>query len=425
MKYIWIVLNAEDATQQLKTWMDEGHISGVNELSQGIQAYTNKLKSFAQERGGSVVLSMQERIVMQLPTSAANEFEKIIEGYSETLGAPIAVGIGLNYNEAIKASNKARATGKTELFDPSIDDDWEASLSETKRPALAYRKPYNGRVTDKIPKTPTVEEEAKMNQSSIQQMLSELGLPELMEAQQQQMESMQEQQQQMEAEQQMAEQQAMQEGQEGQEGQEPQVAAEQEEPEMSRAPGTLLDALMGHTDEGQEEETPQLLEQDAGLIEQAVGQVQEVTEEGQQMAQEIEPEVSEAEESAEENDDDPFTDKIGHTLNMVHDKLPEIMSLRSQDPDGFKDTISAIVRLINAAKKKNVRKADELIQDITVLAKTKQLNLPVGTRRGRMVKIRLPDGTEKWRSMASGRVTSNADGQPISVRVANEEALDQ
>lgn len=429
---IWVVLNAEDALQQMKDWMDQGHISGINQLTQGIKAYTNKLKSYAQEKGGSVVLSMDGRLVLQLPSSAANELEKIIEGYSLTVDAPVAVGIGLSYNEAVKASNKSKYTGELELFDPSMDEDFKPTDGQLNRRTRKYNKPYNGRPTDKIPEIPTVEQEAKLNQSLIQNMLSELGLNEVMQAQQQQMESMEEQQQEAEAE---AEEQAMQQEQMG--NQEPQVDENgqpvetqdpnqetEEQPEMARAPGTLLDALIGHT--VTEEETPENIEQDYQMIEQAASSIQEATPEGQELAQQIEPEVVEAEEAAEEDDNDPFTDKIGHTLNMVHDKLPEIMSMRSQDPEGFKETMSSIVRLMNAAKKKNVKKAEHLIEEIAKFSRMGHHNKwPVGSRKGRMQKVKLPDGREVWRSMTSGRVKSNEDGQAVSVRHHNEEAQDQ
>lgn len=405
---VWVVISASEAQKRLVSFIDSGYLIEATSFSYALQGLIDKMKSFVQQYGGSIPLHMYERIVMQIPSSAAEQIPSIIKGYSEALNNKISVGMGLTMEEASIAAKKSSRTGKIELHDPKNDYHYEESFIKSSNsprkltegvvlppnifdPTTPDDDQYQYKSTsDKTDtKIPTIEESQQGEMKLIQGITAQMGLKEVQQQQQQMQQQMQQQQ-------------------------------AQQQP-----PGDLLESLNGGPVDGH---TPDDQGDEKNNSDQKTDKVPGSEDKDKDKAtKELTEEVEDAESAASD-------DKIAMHLDKIKGQIPQIMGLADKDPKAFKQTMDMINKLIQLAhsRSKTTKKSEtrenleELIKAINRRAASSKplsngVRYPVGTRLGRYKKV-LVEGMEKWREMSSGIVQGK--GGAISIRESNKESTD-
>lgn len=382
MNSVWVVTDSQQISRRLNQLIDEGRLSDANELYYSVQSFLEKIKSFCQARGCSVLLAMPDRCIMQLSTTAAEELPQIAETYMESFGGKLAIGIGLQFYEASEAAKKSVYSGEIEMFDPDEESkvfkrEAPNSLAEQSSITLPPNmfdpdSPDNNEVEPPAkPKKkpaavmrPPADHELRASQQMIGGVMQELGFP----------------------------------------------GMQQQQPE----PRDLMEALNGGPMQGYQPPEP----------EQQSGGSSASSSEGSE-EESLQSEVEQAEQEAE-----AFNGKLASMLANVKQQIPQIMGLAEKDPKAFKQALNVIQKLIAVAhQRKRVTKAQE--SEVEKLEKMFRRNqrghigghhkrYPVGTRIGRRKKV-LVDGKEVWRSMASGQV-KDPQGKAVSVRSSNATA---
>jgi hypothetical protein len=340
-----------------------------------------------------------EFIAMEIPIDVAAELPNLIENFTETAGDGLAIGVGLDFQEAAMAAKKSYKTGKVELFNPA--DTYQEKITKTSNsrtninqnvslptnlfdPEQPDDKPYQKVIDQKsnpVPKRMSLKESFSAEAQFIQAINEMLGAGEIEQAAQQQQQMMQQQQ--------------------AQQQQQPQG---QEDPDAHANTNTtdLLGQLSGQ---------PQ--QQQAPGQQQGEGDGQEQEQAAQEVAQEVDDATKEA--TADHNQE--LMDK----LKDVKAQIPQIMAMASKDPKAFQQTMSMIQKLITSAKQ--VQKSEQDLEKKGVSSSGPQamsgIRFPVGTRKGNYKKV-LVNGKEVWRSMASGQVQAT-DGTDISVKANNQQ----
>ena len=116
---VWVVIACDAVSDRLRSWLDSGHFEEATRYAQILQNFNDKLKSFAQSKGGHLSVALYDRQILEIPSSAADELPYFLEGFREDLGQnKIAVGIGLDFSEATRACRHSRGTGEIELYTP-------------------------------------------------------------------------------------------------------------------------------------------------------------------------------------------------------------------------------------------------------------------------------------------------------------------
>lgn len=390
---IWVVVSASEAQSRLVDLIDKGYLAEAIGFSNTLNAMTNKMKKFIQQFGGSMPIALYERLIMQIPSSAADQIPSIMKSYSEALNGKIAVGMGLTMEEAARAAEKSTFSGQIELYDPEeISNDiefYEKSGQKSRRFSYGVVLPPN--LFD-----PTTPDEAQYK-TSTEDDIAPIPTPE----------------QQMQAEAQLIQAVAEQLG-----AGEAQKQMEQQQEAQQAGGRDLLESLNGGPVDGHEpqEEQPQEQPKQAQSSSEKQGDGDE---------QQLEAQVEEAEEVTTD-------DKLAMTLDKVKNQIPQIMGLAESNPKAFKDTMNMINKLIQLAhtRSKNTKKSEyrlqieNLIKAINLKAaygkpKTNGIIYPPGTRLGRYKKV-LVDGKQKWREMSSGAIQDDK-GKAISVKEFNKE----
>lgn len=386
---VWVVISADEAHTRLVEFIDNGSLAEAVGYSSALNSLVDKMKKFVQQYGGNIPIYLYERIIMQVPSSAAEQLPEIIAGYSEALNNKIAVGIGLTMHEASQAAKKSLYTGSIELFDPvdTQDEDFYKSgmnprkwKSDVILPPNTFDPtiPDGSRFVDETEEhqtgIPSIKEALQTETELIQAMAGQLGMDQMQEsmkqAQQQQTQS-------------------------------PEQAAEQQ-------PQDLLEALNGGKVEGHQPEAKE-----------------EAPQQEQELAGELEEEIEEAEDTTAD-------DKIAMQLDKIKNQIPQIMGLATTNPKAFKQTMDMINKLIQLAHNRSkTTKKSETREKIEGLLKTFNKKLgdrpktgghvfPPGTRLGRWKKVVI-NGKETWRELSTGQVKDNT-GEPLSVKEHNKQA---
>lgn len=363
---VWVVISSQAIVDKIRESLDNGQFSRVNELTSYLKGFNDKLQSMVQQYGGHLYVALYERIVLEIPITVANQIPNLVMELKSHVGPQVACGIGLDFSEAARASQNSVSTGNIEMYGES--DEVEKDEPEMLELPPNLFNPEMQHTVNNIPEKahepiaepvfrPGIQQELQMESQYLQAIGQSMGFGPPPQTQQQPGQPDQ---------------------QTGQQGQNPQ---------------DLLEALHGAPIPGR----------------------QSSPENQDQSSEEKQP--GKPTESEEESDDSHS--KLAASLLEVRNRIPELTALAEKNPEAFKQSMRLIHKLVDLArtKKKSAKKSeiDTINQKLEEL--TKKLHLPVGTRRGRRVKV-LINGKEVWRSMAAGRV-QDASGEPISVKSHN------
>ena len=380
---VWVVFSCDAVTDKLRSWLDTGHFEEAIKYSQSIKDYNDKLKAFAQSKGGHLMVALDDRQIMELPASAADEIPYFIEGFKEDLGQhKIGVGIGLDFDEAVRAMRHSLQTGEIELYTPGETPIFKANeitdatdafglnvdpaglKDEMLLPPNIFDPQFPPKEAQKFPPT---KDRPFVSRPEMQKELQAEG--EMLQGIGQQMQPPQPQQPQ---------------GAPGQPGQ-PQ-------------PQDLMEALNGGPIPGRQPTPPQ------GAAE---GESDKKPKEGDE---------GEGKEGGDEG-----AEKLYGALANIQQKIPQLMELHAKNPDAFKQSMDLINKLMKLTQTKKseklVAKLDELEKAFTTGI---HRNWPVGTVIGRKKKV-MVGGKAAWRSVISGQVRDASDN-PISVKSHNLQA---
>jgi len=365
-KTLWIVIYSQHIADKARENLESGQFATANETLQAVKGFQDQLQSICQQHGGHVHALLPEWTIIEGPSTVAESVPYYVEGFNEGRANKIAVGIGLDFNEAVKAMQKSRASGDIELYEEDVTKSEETRFSISPnlfdvhtqaRVNSIPAKPADGEMTLIMP---TLEQQVQMQQQMMQITMQNLGA------------TSPEQQQQQQAQQQAQQQQ----------------------------PRDLVEALHG-------------------------GQVQDRNPYRAQPQQETKKEEPDATEESPETDEDDVQDRLGGLLLQVKSQIPQLISLAEKNPEAFKQSMSLVQKLLTLAhkNKKNIakRETEELTQLFNETLE-KRVILPVGTVKNRKKKV-LVNGKARWRSMISGQVKDQA-GQAISVKSSNAQSQD-
>jgi hypothetical protein len=391
MNTVWIVLNNQAVTDRLRELIDHGQLGQANEYAYLLEAFITKIKSFVQNKGGSVVIALYERIVIQLSVNDAEEIPDIIKDYQDRFAGNVACGIGVTFAEAAKAAEKSVGTGQIELYDPSQDTptsvyqkketpggmvrdgfDIPGNLFDPLSPVPKQPDPIENPIPPFIGR-PTADQEAQGDAQQVQILVQQLGG-----------------------------------------GQQAAPGQDQEQPQQ---PQDLLEALNGGPVQGHN--SAPKAPPESGESEPKSGKSKESKKDSDEPdAKEVKEEVDEAEKDASK-----FNDQLADQLHNIKAQLPQIMALADSNPKAFSQAMNMISKLITVAKQRNKvsksqkEECDELSKALNDRLKA---HLPIGTTLNRKKKV-MVNGKATWRSMVSGQVKDASDSA-ISVRSSNLQA---
>lgn len=381
---VWVVIAGDEIVTKLSDLIDAGNFSEANHLKYNLSAMLDKMEKETKAAGGSIYISTWERIILKIPPSLAEFLPNFLEPYAELFNRKIAVGIGLDFLEAVQASRKSRLTGQIELFNYdavnkaefTVDDinELPPNLYDPDTPPPREQKKLQISVS-----MPSFEESVNMDAEMIASTAQSLGIlpPEEL---QQQMQDM--------ASQQMDEQQPQQ------------------------APKSLLEALNGGAVPG-----------DKGQIQSKEDQITQNTADQNPSGQEQKEQPQDGE-SQKQDDKVNFTpdhmQKIAELLARIKDDLPNLMALAEKNPEAYKQTINLMNKLLKLGHSISETHKAECIKLTEMLNKAAKMVYPVGTIKGRRKKI-IVNGKAVWRAVAAGQVLDD-QGQAISVRSHNAQA---
>jgi hypothetical protein len=398
MSKVWVVIFADAVRDKLINSAKEGRFSVANHYQFELQGLIDKMKSTVESHGGSMPFCNPDFIATEIPVDVAAELPDLIEGFTETAGDGLAIGVGLDFQEAAMAAKKSYKTGKIELFNPA--DTYQEKIQKTANsrtninqdvslpinlfdPEQPDDKPYQKVIDQKsnpVPKRMSLKESMSAEAQFIQAINEMLGAGEIEQAAQQQQQMMQQQ---------------------AQQQQQP-----QNEDDSDAHANTNTTDLLG-----------QLSGQPQQQSSAGADQGQEDGGDAEEAAQEVTQEVDDATKEAAADHNQELMDK----LKDVKSQIPQIMAMASKDPKAFQQTMSMIQKLITSAKQ--VQKAEQDLGKSGNKASGPQamsgIRFPVGTRKGNYKKV-LVNGKEIWRSMASGQVLA-PDGTDISVKANNQQ----
>lgn len=396
---IWVVISATEAKDKLVDFIDSGYLAQAVGYSSALDSLIEKMKLSVQQYGGSIPLAVYERIIMQIPSSLAEQIPNIIAGYSDSLNNKVAVGFGVTMEEASRAAQKSRNTGKIELYTHDKDSGFmEKNEAPNLSPGIQLPPNlYNPNVPDNLTyieqkpykPRPAPQQEAQSEAAFIQSVVQQIGGMS-QEEMQQQMQQIQQQAQQM----------------------------QQAQQQQADSPRNLLQTLSGQAS-GSKDKKDKKESSDKESKDSKEPKDSEDTD-----AAELKEKVTEAEESTGD-------DKIAARLDNIKEKIPQIMGLAESNPKAFKQTMDMINKLLVVAKEnQKVKKRESLlvIQELAkaidnvaaIRPKSNGIHYPVGTRLGRFKKV-MANGKQVWREMSSGQVQDNT-GQAISVKESNKQA---
>lgn len=373
---VFVVISAQGISEKINDLVEGGYFAEARDLDFQLHSINDKVKSLIQERGGKLLLSTYEKIVLEVPYSIAEDMPNtLLIGYKKFFGGLMYVGIGLDLREALLACRKSHITGNIEMYDPEqnfdvdlnksidIDDnifsEGSPNLYDHSNPPVPQPSAQEQTRELKYKKGVTAEQAMQIEAQAIQMQVQQLnsGAEQIQQQMEQQM-------------QQQAQQQ----------------------------PKNLNEALNGGPVEGQE-----------------------------QQAEEKEPKVGEKEmaesksKEKEDEDDNKESDKLATLLETVNEKIPKLSGLAEKNPEAFKKVISLVHKLVDMAKQKKVEKA-EVAKMTEDLNKAIKMHYPLGTVKNGKKKVEI-GGKAKWRSVRAGQV-KDVEGNAISVASHNAKVDD-
>jgi hypothetical protein len=421
---VWIVINATNISESLNRLIDRGNFKDAQTVKYYLDNFLKKLKSLCQTHGGSVHLSLYERVVLEVSVNAAEQIPNIIENYMPNLKSKMGIGIGMSFEEANEAAQKSLHTKEIEMyeskkeaseyiksellkdddiepirpavdmppnvFDPELPDSKNVTrIVPEKRPIQEGQYRLNQVKPTKPKLAPNIKEQEQGQKTLIDNVLDELLFPK--EQIQQQAQLMQQ-----KAQQQMAMQQQMQAQQEKEQAtQHLQNVPKQQETEKDELEGT---PVIHYEDESEKD--------------------QSLHKEG---------ESEDIESSHEEDEHDKVSLKLLNFLGQLKEQMPDLMQLHASNPEAFKQVMSLINKMLKLSKhkikKSDISLAEELEKNFKNLKHAKKIKqakgtrLPIGTLKGRKIKVMVND-KPVWRQVASG-IVSDSKGVPISVKSRN------
>lgn len=381
---VWIVIAADEVSDRARELVDKGAFAEAKDIDYQLKSIAEQLKSFAQEKGGSLLIATYDRFVLEAPITVAEILPNIISGYKSTLGSRLAVGIGMDLLEASKAARKSTISGDIELYDPT-DDSFKLDYIEKNAYELDEEITLSPNLYDHTnPGSPEPSDREKTNklqykpglnpQQSIQaeaQLISaivdQLNAP-AQQVQQQMQQQMQQQQQQQQ-------------------------------------PNDLLEALHGgqvpgHTPE-QKDDSDKSPKKDS----KASG------------SEDKSPKKDTSSDDDDDSKEDESESGLKNLLGIVNEKVPQLMNLAETNPEAFKKVIGLVHKIVDMSKRKSVSKGEvkNLAEELN-----KKIEFPVGTLKNGKKKV-IVNGRSVWRSVRSGLVRDN-QGEPVSVKSSNAAA---
>lgn len=381
---IWIVVNCDKASDKLRDNIDHGNFAEANAIKYQADALAEKLKSMLSAKAGTLHVATQDRLVLEVPMSIAEDIPNVLEGYSQFFGSLMSVGMGMDFSEASAAALKATHTGDIELFDPADEsfkiyknDEENGSDEFLEMPPNLFDplvpKKDEKKNKDKYVAPPGVEQQMQQEAAYLQAMVQQMGG-----------------------------------------GQPPAPPQQDPNQQQDQQPRDLLEALHGKQIPGRE---------DPNAEEGQESESKEESDNSEPKEKKSKAKSSDSEDSDEEDsdEDDGGNEKLASLLGTVKQQIPQIMSLAESNPDAFKQTMNLLHKLIAMGKSKGKKTEKSELFALTEEL-NKRLTYPIGTVKGRKKKV-VVNGKAKWRAMASGQV-KDAQGNAISVRANNAGAKD-
>ena len=381
---VWIILSADQVSDQLREYIDDGFLSDANKLSYELQSYQEKLKSFCQQCGGHMAVNLYDRSVMQIPLTAAEEVPNFISDYQEKFGNKLSVGIGLTFSEAAIALDESRKSGEIELYDR--EEALERAEQSFELPPNMfdpkYRKDQDSDIVPKANKVgkpkpimrPPHEQESQMEQQYLAGVAQTMGM----------------------------------------------APPQQQQQQPQEEPRDLMEALHGQAIPGRDVTDPTQTGQQSAESGQSSPSGDKESDDSEAVSQEVDAAEKEAEK---------FNKRLAQTLATVKQNIPQIMGLSESNPDAFNRAMKVIEKLIGVAHSHKKVSKQEIFEEYEELEKAFRLRghahflgrthriQPIGTVIGRRKKV-LIDGKAVWRSIAAGQV-KDSKGNSISVKSSN------
>lgn len=227
---VWVVIDCEVVYTKLREYINHGFLAEANKFNYALESLRDKVKAMVMSRGGSLVLGLYDCHVLQIPDSVAEELPGILSFYQEVFVYTIAVGIGLDFEEASKAAQKSKQSREIEFFgDMEKSDTLMFSTFDPKVPEPKKPTKKNGDFEAK-PSLPldaekALDAEAKLISAMVQQLMG--GQPQQQQqAQQQQPSNLMEA---LSGQKQQAQQQPQEEQEEPEESEQPQESSQDDE----------------------------------------------------------------------------------------------------------------------------------------------------------------------------------------------------
>lgn len=375
MDNLWVVMVSRQIADSIRQDLESGLFTKATNSTNLLKSFQQNLANICQNTGGHVHTFLPEWMTMQCQPSVVEQVPNLVESFNNQIGHSIACGIGMSFEEAVRAALESESTGHIVLYQEEVKKAEEQELP----PNLFDYDSQKVANTDKakIDKVkyavaPDFKASAKISEINVQNMVQQLG-GNAMQQMQQQMATQQ--------------QQAMQ---------------------AQKKPRDLTEALHGEQIQnrnpyaGEQQKEP---EQNKKQPEQPKQQEQEQPESG-----------IEKDEMGESPDDDAHH-KLGNALLQIKQEIPQLMDLSEKNPDAFKQTMALIQKLLNFTKKTKKQFKKSEIETLTEDLNKRLKSLPIGTVRNRRKKV-LVNGKAVWRSVASGMV-KDLSGEPISVKSSN------
>jgi len=317
---IWIVVNCDKASDKLRDNIDHGNFAEANALKYQTDALAEKLKSMLASKAGTLHIATQDRLVLEVPMSIAEDIPNVLEGYSQFFGSLMSVGMGMDFSEASTASLKATHSGEIELFDPadesfkiykndSVDgsDDFLEIPPNLFDPLVPKKDEKKNK--DKYVAPPGVEQQMQQEAAYLQAMVQQMGG-----------------------------------------GQPPAPPQQDPNQQQDQEPRDLLEALHGKQIPGRED--PDAEEGEGKAPEKKSGKSDEDSEAKDSKASKGKSDDSESDDE-DDSDGDGDNEKLANMLGTIKRHIPQLLALKQSDPDGFSDSVKLISRIMGMVKKKS------------------------------------------------------------------------
>lgn len=372
---VWVVISSQAIADKIREKLDSGSFSAANDITESLKGFNKKIKSLVQQHGGHIYVLLYERIILEIPITLAEQIPDLVSELKSHVGPEVACGIGMDYEEAVKAAQLSGNTGQIEMHGEETEksDEWAGQKDPFEISPNLFN-PEMQTTVNEIPAKSPKKQPVPVVRPEIQQEL------------------------QTESEYLQAVNQSL--------GAQPPMPPQQPGQQPGQEPQDLLEALHGgqvpgHKPKDEEDEKSESKEKKDGKKSE-----------------------KEEKEGGKEEESDKAHSKLADSLLNIRDRIPELITLADKNPEAFKQSMNLIQKLIGLTRSRkkgdDTKKSEVDIINEKLDKMTKALHFPVGTRRGRRIKV-IVNGKAVWRSAAAGRV-QDSKGQPISVKSHNAAA---